>query len=153
MRLRANCNGIGLALIQLAQVANFKIGENVTMKKNSLVLASIFAIATLPVAFGQSTTSPSQQTPTEASPTQAPGTSDPSTAAPSGNPSDAQRAFVGSIRSKSGKFVLHTGGTDYELDDQAQAKKFDGKDVKVTGQLDSSSNTIHVQSIDPATSM
>jgi hypothetical protein len=62
--------------------------------------------------------------------------------------------FVGSIaKGSSGKFVLHTGGTDYQLDDQAQAGKFNGKDVKVTGQLDQSSNTIKVQSIEPATSM
>ena len=106
------------------------------MKMNSLLLASVFAFTTLPIAFGQ------------------PSTTDPSTASPSsGNSSDAQRAFVGSIKSKSGKLVLQTGGTDYELDDQAQAKKFEGKDVKVTGQLDSSSNTIRVQSIDPASSM
>lgn len=68
--------------------------------------------------------------------------------------SDAQRMFVGSIaKASSGKFVLHTGGTDYQLDDQVQAGKFDGKDVKVTGQLDQSSNTIKVQSIEPSTSM
>jgi hypothetical protein len=52
-----------------------------------------------------------------------------------------------------GKFVLHTGGTDYQLDDQTQASKFKGKDVKVTGQLDQASNTIRVQSIEPASSM
>ena len=151
--------------MQNAHVANFEIGRKHIMKKNSLLLASVFAFTTLPIAFGQSTTlpsqdpnmnptaSPSQQTP-QASPTQTPSTSDPSTASPSsGNSSDAQRAFVGSIKSKSGKLVLHTGGTDYELDDQAQAKKYEGKDVKVTGQLDSSSNTIRVQSIDPASSM
>jgi hypothetical protein len=167
LRLCDPCNGKGLALMQNAQVANFEIWRKHIMKKNSLLLASVFAFATLPVAFGQSTTSPSQdpnmnptaspsqsqQTP-QASPTQTPSTTDPSTTSPSsGNSSDAQRAFVGSIKSKSGKLVLHTGGTDYELDDQAQAKKFEGKDVKVTGQLDSSSNTIRVQSIDPASSM
>jgi hypothetical protein len=52
-----------------------------------------------------------------------------------------------------GKYVLHTGGTDYQLDDQTQAGKFKGKDVKVTGQLDQSSNTIKVQSIEPSSSM
>jgi len=52
-----------------------------------------------------------------------------------------------------GKYVLHTGGTDYQLDNQSTAKKFEGKDVKVTGQLDASSNTIKVQSIEPSSSM
>ena len=56
-------------------------------------------------------------------------------------------------KASSGKFVLHTGGTDYQLDDQAKAGKFEGKDVKVTGQLDQSSNTIKVQAIEPSSSM
>ena len=59
--------------------------------------------------------------------------------------------FVGSItKNSSGKYVLHTGGSDYQLDDQSQAGKYDGKDVKVTGQLDNASNTIRVQSIEPS---
>jgi hypothetical protein len=60
---------------------------------------------------------------------------------------------VGSITKSGDKYVLHTGGTDYQLDDQSQAKKYNGKDVKVSGQLDSSSNTIHVTSIEPSSSM
>ena len=116
----------------------------------------------LPAAFGQGTPSqsqdpntqptatPSQQTPS-VEPTQTPSTSSPSSSA---SPSDAQRMFVGSIaKNSSGKFVLHTGSTDYQLDDQAQAGKFEGKGVKVTGQLDQSSNTIRVQSIEPSSSM
>jgi hypothetical protein len=42
--------------------------------------------------------------------------------------------------------------TSYKLDDSSKAKSYDGKDVKVTGTLDSSSNTIHVQSIDDSKS-
>jgi hypothetical protein len=136
--------------------------RNVKMKRTSLILAAVFALVVLPAAFGQSTTSPSQdpaaqpsaapsqQTPSQANPSTAPST-DPSSS--SATPSDTQRSFVGSIVKASGKYVLHTGGTDYQLDDQSQAKKFEGKDVKVTGQLDASSNTIRVQSIDPASSM
>jgi cytoskeletal protein RodZ len=138
------------------------------MKRTSLLLVAVFAMVILPVAFGQSTTapsqdptaqpsaSPSQQTPSQTNPNPNPSTStstspsnDPSSSAP---PSDA-RSFVGSIVKASGKYVLHTGGTDYQLDDQSSAKKYEGKDVKVTGQLDASSNTIRVQSIDPASSM
>lgn len=57
------------------------------------------------------------------------------------------------MKDASGKYVLHAGGTDYQLDDQSQAGKFNGKDVKVTGTLDQSSNTIKVQAIEPASSM
>ena len=130
------------------------------MKKTSLLLVAVFAMVMLPLAFGQSTpspsqdptaqpsASPSQQTPSQANPSTSSST-DPSSSA---TPSDA-RSFVGSIVKASGKYVLHTGGADYQLDDQKTAKKYAGKDVKVTGQLDASSNTIRVQSIDPASSM
>lgn len=132
------------------------------MKKASLFLVAVVALV-MPVAFAQSTTapsqdptaqpsaSPSQQTPSQTNPsTSTSPSSDPSSSA---TPSDSQRSFVGSIVKASGKYVLHTGGTDYQLDDQGTAKKFEGKDVKVTGQLDASSNTIRVQAIDPASSM
>ena len=55
---------------------------------------------------------------------------------------------------KSGdKYVLHTGGADYQLDDQTPASKFDGKDVKVTGEVDQTSNTIRVQPVELASSI
>ena len=133
------------------------------MKKSSLLLVAVFAMVMLPMAFAQSTTapsqdptaqpsaSPSQQTPSQTNPsTSTSPSNDPSASA---TPSDSQRSFVGSIMKNSGKYVLHTSGADYQLDDQSTAKKFEGKDVKVTGQLDASSNTIRVQAIDPASSM
>jgi hypothetical protein len=131
-----------------------------TMKSKSLILTSVFALAMLPAAVAQSTTSqdPSTQpsaTPTQSqtNPTSQQPSETPSTATPSSSSSDAQRSFVGSIAKTGGKYVLHTGGSDYQLDDQAQAGKFEGKDVKVTGQLDQSSNTIKVASIEPSSSM
>jgi hypothetical protein len=132
------------------------------MKRTSLILIAVFAMVMVSAAFGQSTPSqsqdpnaqpsatPSQQTPSAQQPSQTPSTATPSS---SGGSSDAQRSFVGSIMKTGGKLVLHTGGTDYQLDDQTQASKFEGKDVKVTGQLDQSSNTIRVQAIEPASSM
>ena len=51
------------------------------------------------------------------------------------------------------KYQLRSGGADYDLDDQSQAKTFEGKDVKVNGQLDKASNTIKVTSIEPASPM
>jgi hypothetical protein len=130
--------------------------------KTSLILIAVFAMVMLPTAFGQSTASPtqdptaqpsaapSQQAPSAQQPSQPPSTTPSSSGSSS---SDAQRSFVGSIMKAHGKLVLRTGGTDYQLDDQTQAGKFEGKDVKVTGQLDQSSNTIRVQSIEPSSSM
>lgn len=50
------------------------------------------------------------------------------------------------------KFVLYDAAskTTYQLDDQTKPKDFAGQKVKVTGTLDSSSNTIHVEGIAPA---
>ena len=61
--------------------------------------------------------------------------------------------FSGKIMQlKSGQMALITGKTDkgysgHFLDDQNDAKKFVGKDVKVTGTLDTGTNTIHVTNI------
>ena len=131
------------------------------MKSNSLILATVLTLGVMPAAFGQTTTTsspdssaqptaaPTQQTPSQTNPS-----TDPSTPGATGaTPTSEQRNFVGSIVKTSGKFVLHTGAMDYQLDNQGQAKKYEGKDVKVTGQLDASSNTIRVQAIDPSSSM
>jgi uncharacterized protein YdeI (BOF family) len=124
------------------------------MKRTSLILIAVFALVMLPAAFGQGTPSqsqdPSTQTPSTQPPSQGPNTDSPSSASSS---SEAQHSFVGSIVKNGDTFVLHTGDAEYQLDDQSQASKFEGKDVKVTGQVDQSSNTIRVQSIVPAHSM
>ena len=142
------------------------------MKRVSLILIAVFALVMLPAAFAQgtpsqsqdpSTQTPSTQPPSEnpstspsqtpsTAPSQSPSTDNPSSATSSSSSSDAHN-FVGSIVKNNGKYMLHTGGTDYELDDQSQAAKFEGKDVKVTGSVDQQSNTIQVQSIVPASSM
>jgi Protein of unknown function (DUF5818) len=51
-----------------------------------------------------------------------------------------------------GKYVLFDAAskTIYELDDQTKPEEFAGKDVKVTGTLDSGTKTIHVVSIKAA---
>jgi hypothetical protein len=124
------------------------------MKRTSLILIAVFAMVMLPAAFAQGTPSqsqdPSTQTPSTQPPSQSPSTDNPSSASSS---SDAQHSFVGSIVKNGDKFMLHTGNADYQLDDQSQASQFEGKDVKVTGQVDQSSDTIRVQSIVPARSM
>jgi uncharacterized protein YdeI (BOF family) len=125
------------------------------MKRTSLILIAVFAMVMLPAAFAQGTPSqsqdPSAQTPSPQQPSPSPNTDDPSSNASS--PDNGMHSFVGSIVKNGDKYMLHTGGTDYQLDDQAQASKFAGKDVKVTGQVDRESDTIRVQSIEPASSM
>jgi len=126
------------------------------MKRTSLILIAVLAMVMMPAAFGQGTP-PSQsqdssaQTPSAPQPGQSPSTDNPPSNASS--PDNGMHSFVGSIVKNGDKYMLHTGGTDYQLDDQAQASKFAGKDVKVTGQVDRESDTIRVQSIEPASSM
>jgi hypothetical protein len=64
------------------------------------------------------------------------------------------KTFTGTIQKlQNGQYALVTGQTaqgrlaGHFLDDQDRAKKYEGKQVKVTGTLDASSNTIHVTDI------
>ncbi|MGA2712354.1 MAG: DUF5818 domain-containing protein [Bryobacteraceae bacterium] len=45
------------------------------------------------------------------------------------------------------KFVLYDGSKSWDLDDQTKPEAFAGQKVKVTGTLDTATNTIHVQDI------
>ena len=72
-------------------------------------------------------------------------------------PPDSQSqatSFMGTIVKESNKLVLKTAaGEIYQLDDQQQAKRFQGKDVTITGSVDGNAKkmTIHVQNIQPTT--
>ncbi len=59
---------------------------------------------------------------------------------------------MGKVSKSKGGFVLKdkAANTAYKLDDAAQAKKFSGKNVKVTGTLDPATNMIHVTDIEMA---
>jgi Protein of unknown function (DUF5818) len=62
------------------------------------------------------------------------------------------KTFMGKIVKASGKLVLQDTANKitYQLDDQDKAKQFAGKDVKVTGTLDTTSGVIRVAAIEPA---
>ena len=67
------------------------------------------------------------------------------------------KTYAGTImKLQDGKYALVTGKTPqgqlsgHFLDDQDDAKKYDGKRVTVTGTLDLASNTIHVTKIQSA---
>jgi hypothetical protein len=102
---------------------------------------------------GSQAGSPSSSQSTDQSGSQAGAPSTSSSSGSTATSTDNKNSFTGSIVKSGGKLMLRSGGTDYELDDQSQAKSFEGKDVKVNGQLDKSSNTIKVQSIEPASPM
>ena len=60
------------------------------------------------------------------------------------------KTFTGRIVKENGDLVLKDQVTEvsYKLSDPAKAKKYMGKQVKVTGKLDMNSNTIQVESIE-----
>ena len=67
------------------------------------------------------------------------------------------KTFKGKIQKlPNGQFALVTGQTPegelagHLLDDQDGAKKYEGKQVKVTGSFDTATNTIHVTNIEAA---
>ena len=59
--------------------------------------------------------------------------------------------FTGRVRKEQGQLVLNDPVTkmNYQFDDQAKAKPYVGKQVKVTGKLDMKKNTILIDSIEP----
>ena len=63
------------------------------------------------------------------------------------------KAFTGRVVKEDGKVVLKDpiAKNTYQIDDASKVKSYMGKQVKVTGKLDMSSNTIRVESIEPLT--
>jgi uncharacterized protein DUF5818 len=60
------------------------------------------------------------------------------------------QTVTGTVVKEDGKYVLKASdGKTYQIDDQAKAKQFEGKQVKIVGNLDSS-NILRIQSIEPA---
>jgi hypothetical protein len=101
---------------------------------------------------------PQTQQPGQEPQTQQPG-QEPQTQQPGQMPQtqQANQTFTGKvIKLTTGKFALLTGQTPdgkpagHFLDDQANAQKYEGKQVTVTGTFDEASNTIHVTNIQAA---
>jgi hypothetical protein len=94
-------------------------------------------------------TQPNQQQPSSQPDQAAPGQE-----APSGQPQmePAAQSFSGTIAKDGSNYVLEVSdNTSYQLDDQDTAKQHVGQKVRVLGALDTSSNMIHVQKIEPLT--
>jgi len=112
----------------------------------ALILASAQAWASSTVA-NAATPMPVIQEP-QAPPSQA----QPDQAQP--NPDSARSTtFTGIVMKDGEQYVLRdSAGSVYKLDDSSRAQSFEGKTVKVTGQLDPNSKLIHVDTIEAAAS-
>jgi Protein of unknown function (DUF5818) len=62
------------------------------------------------------------------------------------------RPFMGTVVHENGEYFLRAGDLEYKLDDQSEARRYEGRSVKVTGSLEKQSNTIHVQKIEASPS-
>lgn len=144
MEGRFSLTAVALTALALAPLTMAQSASQATQKKGSDL-----------VAFAQeqkATPAPATQS---AQQEQMPQTQTPST--PVGQSQDnadkqpAARTFTGKIMQANDVYVLKTGDNmTYQLDDQARAKDYEGKQVQVTGSLDASSNTIKVQDIKQA---
>jgi uncharacterized protein YdeI (BOF family) len=90
-----------------------------------------------------------QQQPDQAQPQPQPQHS-PDQAQPQPNPNQSQASstFTGTVVKNGEQYMLRdSSGQIFGLDDSDKAKQFEGKTVKVTGQLDAQAKVIHVQDI------
>jgi hypothetical protein len=88
-----------------------------------------------------------QAGPTEATPKQQPA---PDTKAPAQEKhGPAAQTLSGTVIKLGNKYVLKTTDKQtYELDDQDKAREYEGKQVKIVGSLDRTTNMIHITSIE-----
>jgi hypothetical protein len=60
----------------------------------------------------------------------------------------AAQTLTGTILKDGNRYVLKVSSSaTYDLDDQDRAKKYEGKQVKISGALDAKGNSLHVISI------
>lgn len=128
------------------------------MKKSNhhgaaLALTLVAALCAFTPGLTAQSSAPPQQQPSQPPQAQQPPAQQP------GQQQDQQdnKTFTGTIQKlPSGQFALVTGQTPegklagHFLDDQENAKKYEGKQVKVTGTFDTASNMIHVTNIEAA---
>jgi uncharacterized protein DUF5818 len=116
------------------------------MKKSlSFIGMCALAAALFPAAFAQE---PSNQEPSNP---QSPGMSQ---SQPDQDSTQAQpMSYTGTVTKANGKYCLKTDAGNLQLDDQAKAKKYNGKQVTVTGTMDKSTGMLHVSDIAPAGNM
>jgi len=143
---------VALALLVGLSAAGFAQQSQPNPPDNSAVAAEMLpAIAwsetqtPQPRATEKATPAPDQQQQapdsTAATPTQASGAQ--------AQPDSATQTFTGTIVQVGDKYVLKTtDNMTYQLDDPDKAKEFEGKQVKVTGGLDTKAKLIHIQNVE-----
>jgi len=57
---------------------------------------------------------------------------------------------MGTVVRRQNNYFLRAGDLEYKLDDSSAAHKYEGYSVKVLGNLEKQSNTIHVETIEPS---
>ncbi|MBZ5681986.1 MAG: hypothetical protein LAO24_17950 [Acidobacteriia bacterium] len=91
---------------------------------------------------------PPPDRPTRQSDQETPGQpTNPQALPPAQQQAPANQTFTGTILKDGARYVLKTGGTSYQLDDQDDVKHYEDKQVKVVGNLDVNRNILHVVSI------
>jgi len=94
---------------------------------------------------------PTAQSPATTAPTTPP-TFATSEAKAQPNRADA-KVYMGTIVNTGDSYVLKSANEEYLLDSQTKAKKYQGKDVQITGTLDKDNQLIHVKQIKVSPSM
>ncbi len=113
------------------------------MKKHLSVVATLaLGAALFPAAFAQEQSSPPSQQDQGMSQSQ-----------PEQDSAQTPTAYTGTVMKSGGKYVLKTDAGTLQLDDQAKAKKYNGKQVTVNGTVDKSTGMLHVTDIAPVSTM
>lgn len=117
-------------------------------KKLTYILSTLLAVALLPLAAAAVPQGPAPHSHTAVT-LQSQSQSQPPA---QGQEQEQSKTFTGKVTKSNGRYVLEdqTMNSAYYLDDTKSAQKYEGKNVKVTGTLDASNNTIHVQKIEAA---
>jgi Protein of unknown function (DUF5818) len=107
---------------------------------------ALLTLATLIFALTLSSVSFAQQQ-DQSAPQQQPSQGQPATDTYSRASSTQAQPFTGTVVKDGDKYVLQSSGMSYQLDDQDKAKKFEGQQVTVNGDLDKATKTIRVSDI------
>jgi hypothetical protein len=142
---------VGPAFATEVQSGNTSLEDGMNKSTQSMWMLGALAIAlsAAPLCAQQSDTqSPNaptsqQQQPDQSQqqPSQPPAGSD-----PQAQPPDDSQTFSGTIAKSGEKYVLQdASGKTYDVDHQAEVKKFEGKQVRIKGTLDPDGKTIHIK--------
>ncbi len=122
------------------------------------VVTLAVCVGTVTMSFSQTGGRPTQppdptaQSPATAAPATIPSSDPKQESAPSAAAQQKARPFMGTIIRQKDSYVLRAGDLEYRVDDPVKARRFAGKNVKIMGTFDKTSNTIHMQTIEASPS-